>query len=526
MSTRSYVLNAAQPVMPVDLDFPAVAVAIQNPTSSPVYLRIGAPDTPTETNADVVIPAATALTLPVQGYSFALALGDTSLIVQAGSASLSGLFSNCEVKFLGAGELIPAYGEYSFLSLSIADLTPTPLTFAHPNTTSPTFDLLPWGGAVVYALPSSGTGQGVVSVQASADQSTWFNVVRLAFWPNVPLTINVPKVARYMRLVFNATAIVGEPNIGGLYTVRASLSEINQVTYSSASGTISYGFNVPSLGSQSFYFNTTGLKGVAIRAVFSSGSRAQLIWYTAPSLGNWGLVAYREQSVAGFYNSIFRSIGNLDSFLRVDILDIAGGGVNGTITLTVQEAPDLTGMLQNLHSDLGDIGQPVNANQSIFHVLDTSRLSLASIQSSNTAIQGSVSSIDSKLSTLLSQAQSYTEYFFTGATITTGGTYVTSGPNLNGYGNRYITAASIAYQVQGQRRLPGVILAGLGTAGGINQYLYRVRETTQQAQGVMPAFDYRAGMMGTGIQILASRPNIWFYADSNNTIVELFLTIR
>lgn len=519
MATRSYVLNVNQPVVPVDLDFPAVAVAIQNPTSSPVYLRIGAPDTPTETNADVVIPAATALTLPVQGYSFALALGDTSLIVQAGSAALSGLFSNCEVKFLGAGELIPAYGEYSFLSLSIADLTPTPLPFVAPNTTSPTFDLLPWGGAVVYLLPSVSTGQGVVTIQASGDQSTWFNVVKLGFWPNVPLTINVPKVARYMRLIFNSTAIPGEPNIGGFYTVRASLSEINQVTYSAASGQISYGFSIPNLSSQSFYFCTIGMKSVSVKVVFSSGSQAEMVWYTSSSLGNWGLVAYREQSVAGFYNSIFRSIGNLDSFLRVDLLEIANAGpIVGTISISVQADPDLTGMLQQIHSDLGDQGQPTNVGQSIYH-------RLVDIDNNTDQIEPKIDATNTLLTTFQSDRRAYTEFFYSGATITTGGTNV--GVNvLTPYYNRYLVSCMMTVRMRGRRRAPGIMLIGIGTSGGINEYIYRVREEQLRSDGTFPTFVYGAGGMGPGKQFFSGRNYLWFYADSDLVDIESFMAIR
>lgn len=527
MSTKTYYLNANNTVQVVDLDFPAVLVAINNPTASPIYMTIGAPNVPNAINADAIIPAAFSRTIAVKGAGrgFCLALGNPSLVTIAGQNLLSGLEAQAEIIFLSAGEIVPTFGANNFLSLSMSDLTGGYVNYVHPGSTSSVFDLTPWGGAIVSVIPAALSGQGVVSVQASADGLTWNNILNLAFWRSTPLTINVARTVKYFRLVFNSTAIPGEANIAGVYSVRASMAEIIQTTYAAGNGEINYGLSVAPLNTQTIYFCTVGLRSVSIKLEKTSGasSGVEMVWYTSGSLANFSMVAYREQGVTGLQSSIFRSLGMLDSFLRIDILEISNTGTwGGSIRLSIKAEPDLTGVLQAMYAALGDQGQPVNVGQSIYHQL-ARMYTLENTQLP--AINALITATNTLLNQFQTDRQAYTEFFFYPLTVTTSGVYVSTPAILGPYANRYVVSAQLNYRTTGKRYAPGTIFYGFGVAGGINQYIYRGGENLEKTQDNLPPLSYNAGAMGAGVRINPAWDRIWLYADSPMA-VDIIMGIR
>jgi hypothetical protein len=381
-------LNASQSYASVDLPFHAVDVAISNPTASPVYVRIGAPDIPTSVNADLILPAAKSETFPVSGRTFGLAIGDPASIA-GGVSAKSGLFSSVLVVFLSEGEQIPTYGNFDFQSLSISDLSGGVVAFA--NGTTQTYDLGAWGGVIIFIAPTAGAGQGVAVVQASADNVLYYTMGTYAFWPGIPASLILPRPVRYMRITFGSSGIAGEPAAAGFFSARASLAEINQITYSPGGLSVTQAYNIPNLGEANKIFATHGVSAIAVSVANTTGSNGgELIIETSQfAAGPWQTVAYREQIVnpAGpaLTASIFRTFGNLGPFTRVRLLSTGtSGALVGTIYYSMVVAADLNGMLQNIYAALGDVGQPTNTNQSIYHELDHIRVDLDSIQIAST----------------------------------------------------------------------------------------------------------------------------------------------
>lgn len=74
------ILNKATPSKSFTVPFNADTIICSNPTASTIYLRQGALDIPTANNFDRAIPAASLVTLPVLGSSFAVAYADTTVI--------------------------------------------------------------------------------------------------------------------------------------------------------------------------------------------------------------------------------------------------------------------------------------------------------------------------------------------------------------------------------------------------------------------------------------------------------------
>lgn len=404
-------LTPSAPSGSVSLDFDCVAVVVSNPTGSPVYLRIGGNDVPNETNADEIIPSATQRVISVGARWFGWTFGATGLLL---APAVSGLTTRATVTFLGATERVPNLGSVSYQALSLSALTPGFVGFGPTSSpvTSQTFNIAAWGGAHVYVLPSGTSGQGVIAANVSSDGQNWTPLAVYPFWPGVPATLTLPRAAEYLQIILNVTGIVGEPQIAGVYHVRATLAEINDVVYAPISGSISRPYNVPNLSSQEFILCTTNLRAISVGANNNTGNRAELIiWAASSPAGPWRLVAFREQTVSGsFYNSIYRSLGDLDLFTKISILDIGGGGVSGNFVASIRQTADFSGMLQAIYQAIGDVGQPTNANQSLFHLLqsavallttidaDTSLLS--SVLSELTSIDGHLFNIDNNTAAL------------------------------------------------------------------------------------------------------------------------------
>lgn len=401
---KRYRLNAANTYQTIALDFDAVAMIVLNPTASPVLIRIGAPDIPDQTNADIIVASPYAQTYPVIGKTFGISLGNAALLTTGGSAALSGLLSVAIVEFLDKSEIIPTFGAYSFQSLSISLLKD--LTAFSNTTTTPTFDLGSWGGAIVYVVPTAGSGQGLIQLEVSADQVTWLSGGNWAFWPNMPVAIQVSRRLRYFRISFGTAGIVGEPTIAGSYSVRATISEILSTQYLVIGASLTKSYVVGIAGTQSYTFLTTNMPAISV-GINNTGvgatPRGQLIVEASQSAaGPWRLVAEREQSLATVLNNVFRSFGAVDIYMRVSILDTGASGLTGTLTMSVTNEPDQTGYLQNILSALGDSKNTPLVNQNIYAELDAIRLQmLLAVNDLNgvilwlTAIDGHVDAVES-----------------------------------------------------------------------------------------------------------------------------------
>lgn len=396
---REVRLTAAQPRLTVNLDFQAAAIVVANFTASPVYIRTGAPDIPDVTNANILIPAGTAESMPTLGRDFGLSIGNTTIL--PGTATLSGLFDTVVVTFLDASEKVPAFGSVNFLSLSLSDLTNGFLNVVAPNTTTAAFDLSPWGGAVLYLLPTAGSGQGVIQVQVTDSLTgTWRDLATYAFWPNVPVVLTLPRVTRYMRFIFNSTTIPGEPVIAGIYSVRASLAEIFAESYQAVGASITKTYAIAALGTQSYVFATPGLPAISIGLNRATGTDAELIVSVSQSpAGPWRAVTIREQNMgSGLGISMFRSVGGLDQYMQVSLLETSNVPMTGTLTMQVPPVTDLSGVLNNILNALGDVTSPtVNVGQNIYYVLKNMDTKLSTVNTNLGTVITSLSSINTQL---------------------------------------------------------------------------------------------------------------------------------
>jgi hypothetical protein len=477
---------------------------------------------PTETDADVYVPAGASKSVPVRAITtdYGVAFDDPASI---SNPTNSGLFSTAILTFLSEDEQIPAYGTSSFLTLSLTDLLP--LTSFVAGYIGP-FDIGAWGGLHVLVLPTAATGQGICQVEVKQSApgvgTGWFIYGSWAFWPGLPLEITIPRTARYVRILLNGSGITGNPAIGGSVAVRASLSEISQLSATPSVTPLQQNINVAALGSATAYFTTVGLKAVTARLNVAVGTGAELVVYTSNSpTGPWALVTFREQSVAGFYNSIARTIGQLDAYLRLDILDIAGGGLQTTLSVSIQESPDLTGYMQNIYSALGDTGQPVNVGQSIYHVLKNSDAKLATLDTRVDGLETLITSTNTKLDTLIFQtaipSTNVTAIFPTSA----GGAYVSTGVVLtNGC---FIISAMVGYQLKQAMPDDFAIQLALGTAavpvvafyGGIGL----------QPEGALPIMMY-GGPRAGGFNVVTPNTTLWIYTSAGPCFLTLNLGIR
>ena len=348
-------------------NFRAAMLYVQNPTGSAVLVRAGGTDVPSLASADYRVPANGFLLVAVDGTNFAATFADQLAVTAPATSNLQTVAT---IELLDADEKPPAFGSANFQSLSLSDLLP--LTAFSGVTTSTVFDLGAWGGAVVFVAPGSGSGQGVITVDVSASPTGSFTTLGTwSFWPSIPATIMIPRTsARYMRVTLNATAIPGEPAISGSYGVRATLTELFDKGYLPSGASITKSYSLAPLGSVSYTLVTAGLPAVSIGLNNATGSNGELILEASSSAtGPWRLVSFREQSLAGFYNSIYRTVGNLDLFLRVSVLELSNVPMTGTVAFSIPEAPDENGILQSVYAALGDVGQPVNVGQSIYHLL-------------------------------------------------------------------------------------------------------------------------------------------------------------
>lgn len=388
-------------------------MSIDNPTGSPVLVRVGSPEIPNTSNADYTIPALGFKVLSVQGQLFGVAFTDAALISQIGAGNLT---TRASVVLYSDGEIIPTFGAANYQSLSLADYFNG--FGAYIQGTTQFFDISPWGGILTAIIPDAASGQSIVDVQVSYDTVgfTVRSLGRWAIWPGTPAIINVPRTARYVRFQYLSTGIAGEPIISGLVTIRATIAEIQQISFNPGSNSIVKNYNVPSLSSQSFFFATHNIKAVSVGLNnATSADLGEVVFYASSGVtGPWRLVSFREQVLnnTGIYASIYRNLGDLDNFLRVDILETGNSGpITGTLELSQRSAPELSSILQQIYAALGDIGIGANANQNIFYQLDSIRVQITNnvngwLFSLDTRVNNLATDITTMLTTLTTIATS------------------------------------------------------------------------------------------------------------------------
>lgn len=510
-------LTASQPQLQVNLQsFNAAAVFIENPTGSPVAMRAGGTDYPTLTNANHVIPANGYLLVPVDGTTFAFAFTDTPSVT---SAALSNLLTAATITLFDAKESLPNFGSATFLSLSLSDLSGG-IVGATGATTSAVYDLGSWGGAILYFFATASSGQGVINAQVSSDQTTWRSIGEWAFWPGLPATINVPRSVRYLRFLIAPTVIPGEPAIDYAYAVRATLSEIFDLEFSALSGTVfTKPYAIAALGEANWTFATRGLPAISVGVKNTTGiaSQGELIVETANgATGPWRVVAFREQSITpgGFYDSIQRTYANLDLFTRVRMLSTNLVAIAGTVYVGILPGPDLSAPLQQIFAALGDPGEGVNVNQSIYHELDT-------IRQQTDTLEALIAATNTKLDTIISNMNKAVSNSTMNFTITTAGVWQNIGPFL--VPGQYIKSLQVNYQMQGPLTVPITFNFGIGTAGAVGASIFGQSGTYPEGIGPWANFD---GPNAGGFLIPPGFTNVWALCTSAGSSFQMNMITR
>lgn len=386
MSVQPFRLTATKSQVVINLTFDAVAMSIENPTASPVYIRLGATDFPNESNADRVIPAAQSRVIAVEGRVFTAVLGSPTQLT-TGATPVGGLTSTVVVTLLSKGETVPTFGSASFLSISTAQLSSG---FQAIVPTAQVYDLGPWGGAIIFLAPDGGSGQAIIDLQVSNDSITWATAQQYAMWPGLPVTVNVPRVMRYLKMTVFATGIVGEPNPSGSFYVRGSITEITQYTYKPTGTPITKTYNLAPAGAVQYQIYAGGIPAISVAIVALSGSGVgasiTLLIEASSDKLNWRQVTFRQQTMS-IGKTAYRTTGQLDLYVRISVSEFSGANsAVGTIYISTTDEPDLAAILNTIQQSIGDKDAPSNTNQDVYHELDTIRQSNASILTQLTAI--------------------------------------------------------------------------------------------------------------------------------------------
>lgn len=570
-------INQLRPTISVGLNFQADNVCVFNPTGSPVLVRVGSPEIPTNASADYTVPANSVMTMGVQGREFGVGFSMASVLSVVGAGNLT---LTASITFYSAGEPLPNFGSANFASLSLSELTAGTLAVSGAST-SAAFDLQPWGGCLLSLFPGVGSGQGFATAQVSSDLITWRTFGEYAFWPASPVSLLLPRGPRYMRFVFSITSIVGEPAIAYAYNVRATVTEVLQTSFSSLSGTsMVRAYNSPGVGEQDFIFATAGVPSLSIslkNTTAGAGRNIELLLETSQDgLANWRTLWFREQNVdQGFFDSIYRSSGSIDRYIRVRVVNLTVNAQVGFIFIGAQENADLTSILQSIYSSIGDPQQPANVGQSLWHLLtsilalenawlpglgwlplietDTTNIDvkLGTVVTNQGAQQTSLSNIDTKLGTvnanlgtvITNQASELTSLSSILAALNT----LVNAPNFNVQNLSFSTtmAAAGVYQNFGAFLTPGNYLTGLdcsyvvgapvganfslsvatGPAGGPISTIYT--KTGLQPEAAVPflPLNYGAGK-GGGFAIPPGHTTIWVVCSIAGTLVDLTLYTR
>lgn len=552
MGRQRITLNRANPAQSLQIrsDDEAEYLIIRNDNPVPVYVRIGSPELPTELNYDIIIAPNFREGVNVTGREFGLRLGavggNPTLIV--GATVVEAIFNEPPPVFGG----VPIAGA----SLAVSDAAALQ-NYAGGAYYGGVLDLLLWGGFQVFVSPDVTSGQGLLQIEVSPDSSNpalWRIYGQWAIWPNVPAVLTIPRVARYARVLINVTAIAGEPNISGRFSLRTVLEEVQQTTFTPNSNSISKAYNVPALqptGSL-FVFCSIGLLSIGLRLQNTSGTAGQMIWRTGPTpTGPWALVAYREQLMNGLYGSIFRSVGNLDAFVQVEVQNLAvSGALIGTLSGTIQQTPDLTQYLQSIYHVLGDPQQPVQVNQNIYAELDAIRQQTDQLESLATAGNASLAQIDIDASTINTNivamhAALHADIVATTTAVNAGNVLLTTmsnrqnapvipGPvNVNytvagvyapnaaifvpGW---FIVSCQISYQIKAAMPDDFFLQIAYGTPGAVSTAIYGGGGV--EPEGVFAPYPFNGGPNASGILIPAGMTTLWVFCN----VAPVFLALN
>lgn len=391
MSKDERTLTTGNPTVAFSVNFNASKVYIANPTGSPVYLKIGTPQAPRNANeADAIIPAGSEKTVPALGQVFAASFADSSLLTNTVAGNLGAIAT---IVVMSADEVTPTFGALSYQSISVSMLS-NGIEAISP--TARIYDLGPWGGAIIFLAPDGGSGQTWIDLTISQDGITWRTAQIYAMWPGVPVTVNVPRIARFLQLQFFATGIPAEPNPSGFFFVRGSLTEITQYVYKPLGNAITKSYTLGAFGSQQWQLFAAGIPSISIADIATAGTGASsaitLLIEGSSDRINWRRITFRTQAMSTGV-TLFRSIGNLDLYLRVTVFEVGGAAANGTLYISIMPESDSAYLLNSILGALGDQNAPSNTNQDIYHVLLSALTSLQGIDSDTNNLAGMATSL-------------------------------------------------------------------------------------------------------------------------------------
>ena len=342
-------------------------LVMYNNNPVPLYVRLGSPEIPNQFNYDIAVPPNYIMAISVNSQQFGFRLGASNVVVSQ--------VTGTTVVEATIDEQPPSLGGVPInnASLSTADFLNGIPAFTGPTVYGP-FNINQWGGIIINVIPSTTSGQGVIQVDISPDGTTFTAYQTWTFWQNIPATILVPRVSQFVRVTLNATAIVGEPVIGGVIGIRGSLTEITTPSYTPQGQSIVKSYALAASGAQQYQFVTTGLPAISLAAIATAGTGASaaitLLVEASSNLVDWRQVTYRTQRMS-IGVTLYRALGQLDLFMRVTVFEISGISVaNGNIYLSVPKEPDLGGILNTIQQSLGDVATPINSRQDIYHELD------------------------------------------------------------------------------------------------------------------------------------------------------------
>lgn len=519
---RQFTLTPGNPTLQVGLGWRAEVVYISNPTGSPIYIRKGSPMLPDVNTAHEVMPAMTKGAIVVGHQEFGISFADPQLL--SGVNISSNLGTVATIVFYSDMDAVPSFGGASFQSLSLSEQAP--LT-NYVNGTNQVVDVSAWGGAIVHVSPDTNSGQGILIIQISSTGAvgTFRVFQQLAFWRGLPLTVMVPRVARFVRFFFSSTAIAGEPAMTGQYSIRTTIAEIARFDYQVTGVSLSNAYNVPNLSESSWVLVTYGLPSItiALRNTAGTGFYGQVIVETGgTAAGPWAYVATREQNISpGSSNSsMYRTLGTLGPYTRVRLLNGGvAGAIQGTIEFSIQPVQDLAGVLNDIYKALGDVSQPVSVRQSLYDLLsriETNTVDLENwlslIEVDTTAINTAVTAINAR------QTQSGVVLALQ---YTSGGAGVFTSQGIPIGSNFWINSIQASVVVpNGPLNKPGSVDIAYGTAGAPISTIYSFLFDQFAAMGPTMTFrstDQRGALVPNGIN------TIWTRCSNSNARINVNL---
>lgn len=517
-------------------------LVMYNNNPAPLYVRLGSPEIPNQKNYDIAVPPNYIMAISVNSNQFGFRLGDTGITTAllTGNTVIEGMID----------EAPPALGGVPIqaASLATAELTNGLQTFAGVTTLT-TFNLSLWGGLLVYVSPDVGSGQGVIQINISSDGATWKAYRTASFWPNIPVSITVPRVATFVQIILNATAIVGEPAISGVVLVRAALTEIGQYTYNPTANALVKTYNLVGIASQQYTFVTAGLPAVSVAAIATTGSTSSaaitFLVEATSDLVNWRQVTARDQLMSQGV-TLYRALGNLDLFIRVTIFQLTAGQTGvGSVYMSIPFQADLGYILNTIQQSLGDKNAPSNTNQDIYHQLDTIRSTLVTYQTYQPNLAGiftNTQNIDTEVQTLHTDLIHASGLANASGTVPPGVGYVNLGVASNFPANCRVTSVRLLYSYPNLVGPPGGIIAynvalGTNAAAGVTIAQFALPVLGGFSGAVWNEFNPRAGQLdyqlaypntpgfvnGTFQNVWVNSPNV---AGMGNSAITVILAIQ